>query len=70
MIKLGEKVTDSINGLSGVVTQRSERLHETPICWVEGWLANGLFFERWIVESRLEATDKKPLTAVTPLRSP
>lgn len=55
MIKLGDKVKDTVTGFVGTATQRVEYLHSVPRIYVEAKLAaDGRTRAEYVEESRLE----------------
>ena len=51
-VQLGSRVKDSITGIIGIVTARTEYLHGTPCVCVE--FTNGEPVMWWVAESRVE----------------
>lgn len=68
-MKLGEKMTDTITGVTGIATQRMEYLHRCTLVLLE-WGEGGMQREFWVDEPRLRPADKKPCASVAPIMAP
>lgn len=55
---LGQEVTDTLTGFSGVATSRVTHLHGCPRVLVEGHVHDGKVCSEWVDEPRLMPTDE------------